>query len=282
MSGATLAGPIEDLAGRAETGTGKQRTHGAVAPTPDDVVRQSFDRQRELFARDDSPFAQRGPLAWVEPLEASMIVLDVACGAAHVAEGIAPHVRQVVGIDLTRTLLAVGRRRLAASGRSNVSLLEGSVVRMPFVDASFDLVVCRSALHHFDDVERAVAEMARVCRLGGRVVLSDIVAPSEEVRHSFDALHRRIDPSHRRALLAEEMADALATIVGPTAIPGRPEPYSLPIETMLTEVADRDHVLDALRADLHGGASSGFAPVAHDDTILVTFASAVVHATRSR
>ncbi|HEY3831253.1 MAG TPA: hypothetical protein VGO03_03095 [Acidimicrobiia bacterium] len=50
-----------------------------------DVVRHSFERQMPLFSGPDSPFAARpsSTLAWIEPLTPEMIVLDVACGAAH-------------------------------------------------------------------------------------------------------------------------------------------------------------------------------------------------------
>ena len=77
-----------------------------------DVVRNSFTQQVGLFTGENSPFARRfaSPLAWIEPLDAEMIVLDVACGAGHAAEQAAPHVRQVVGIDLTPALLTAFKK----------------------------------------------------------------------------------------------------------------------------------------------------------------------------
>src|SRR2546429_263848 len=175
----------------------------------DAVVRRSFEKQTALFAGDDPLFARRSSsaLAWLEPLDPEMIVLDVACGAAHAAEQVAPHVRQVVGLDLTRALLELGADRLRDAGITNVLLQEGSAAELPFLDASFDLVACRAALHHVPDPGVVVGEMARVCRPGGRVVAVDMVAPSAEVREAFDALHRRIDPSHAGVLLEGELAD---------------------------------------------------------------------------
>ncbi len=177
----------------------------------DHVVRRSFEKQAGLFVGDDSPFARRpaSALAWLEPLDPEMIVLDVACGAAHAAEQAAPHVRQVVGIDLTPSLLELGAERLRDAGITNVLLQEGNAAELPFVDDSFDLVVCRGALHHFMDPGGAVAEMARVCRPGGRVVAADMVAPDAEVRDAFDDLHRCLDPSHAGVLLEAELAELL-------------------------------------------------------------------------
>jgi ubiquinone/menaquinone biosynthesis C-methylase UbiE len=174
------------------------------------VVRQSFERQVPLFSGPNSPFASRsGALSWIDPLDEGMIVLDVACGASHAAEPIAPRVRQVVGIDLTRALLHLGAQRLHDHGIGNVLLQEANAECLPFTDESFDVVYCRSSLHHFADPQRAVAEMVRVCRRGGRIVLVDLIAPSGDVREPFDQVHRLIDPSHVRSFLEEELAELL-------------------------------------------------------------------------
>ena len=248
----------------------------------DHVVRRSFEKQAGLFVGDDSPFARRpaSALAWLEPLDPDMIVLDVACGAAHAAEQAAPHVRQVVGIDLTPSLLELGADRLHEAGINNVLLQLGNAAELPFVDDSFDLVVCRGALHHFLDPGGAVVEMARVCRPGGRVVVADMVAPNAEVRGAFDDLHRCLDPSHAGVLLEPELAELLRAKVGPLAYGETSEPFLIPIDAILTDAADRDAVAQALEAELAGGAATGFEPVLEDGQTLVSFTNTVVHATR--
>jgi len=250
-------------------------------PDHDDITRKSFEQQVGLFTGDDSPFARRpaSTLAWLEPLDAGMVVLDVACGAAHASEVAAPHVRQVVGVDLTSALLAIGADRLSAAGIDNVLLQEGHAAALPFVDASFDLVFCRTALHHFPDPERCIVEMARVCRPGGRVVLSDMIAPSADVRVAFDELHRQIDPSHVHALLEAEIADMLERTVGPLSY-GETGSMRLAIDVMLTEASERDAALATLERDLSGERPTGFDPVVTDDGIIVSFVGTVVHATR--
>jgi SAM-dependent methyltransferase len=247
-----------------------------------DVVRRSFTTQAAMFSGPDSVFAARAWSArsWLEPLDEAMIVLDVACGAAHACEPVAPHVRQVVGIDATPALLALGAERLRAAGIANVLLQEGDAAALPFVDRSFDLVMCRSAIHHFADPGPPVAEMARVCRPGGRVVISDLVALAPEVRDACDALHRRIDPSHVRVLLEEELADLVARSVGPLTYGQTTFTPPFPLRAMLTEQSDVDGVTAALRAELAGGPATGFAPSLDGDDLRVTFRSTVLHATR--
>jgi ubiquinone/menaquinone biosynthesis C-methylase UbiE len=247
----------------------------------DDVVRRSFEQQVGLFTGENALFARRAAsaLAWLEPLDPDMIVLDVACGAAHATEAAAPSVRQVVGIDLTGALLALGAERLRSAGITNVLLQEGSATALPFVDASFDLVVCRSSVHHFEEPERAIAEMARVCRAGGRVVISDMIAPAAEQRDAFDELHRCIDPSHVHALLEAELAEMLERGVGPLTY-GETTTIAFPVDAMLTDAADREAALAALRAELDGGRPTGFDPTCTDGRIAVSFTLTVAHATR--
>jgi SAM-dependent methyltransferase len=246
----------------------------------DDVVRRSFTRQVGLFSGPDSPFARRPATAnsWLEPLGPDLVVLDVACGAAHVAETVAPHVRQVVGVDLTRELLDLGARRLADAGIDNVLLQTGSALDLPFVDDSFDLVCSRSALHHLTDPARAVAEMGRVCRPGGRVVVSDMTPPEPAVRDAFDAVHRRVDPSHVGVRTEEELASLVATL-GPLSYGETTEPIRIPVEILFTELSDRAFVVDALDTELAGGPPTGFEPEAGDDGVTVAFRATVVHAT---
>jgi len=248
----------------------------------DAVVRKSFERQVGLFDGEDSLFARRSPseVAWLEPLGSHLIALDVACGAGHVAEQVAPHVRQVVGVDLTPALLALGAERLRGAGVSNVLLQEGNAASLPFVDASFDLVFCRSALHHFRRPAEPVAEMARVCRPGGRVVVSDMVAPDAQVRGRFDDLHRQIDPSHAGVLLDTEVADLLRSTVGSVADAQPSAPIVFPVEHWLTDPAVREPVMGALRDELAGGTATGFSPRVDDDRLLVSFSNVLVTATR--
>lgn len=251
-------------------------------PEHDELVRRSFERQLSLFSGLGSPFAHRptGSLSWIEPLQPDMVVLDVACGAAHAAEPVAEHVRQVVGVDLTPALLQVGALRLQGRGVANVLLQEANAELLPFVDESFDLVYCRSSLHHFADTHQAMAEMVRVCRVGGRIVLLDIVAPSSDLRDQFDHVHRLIDPSHVRSFLAGELAELLPGGVDALAYANL---FSLrfPLEVALTEQSEKAELFEILSAEMDGnGPATGFEPAPEENGIVVSFVTCVVHGVR--
>ncbi len=160
-------------------------------------------------------------------------------------------VRQVVGIDLTPALLHLGAQRLHAQGIGNILLQEANAETLPFTDESFDVVYCRSSLHHFADPHRAVAEMVRVCRSGGRIVLVDLIAPSGDVRERFDMVNQLIDPSHVRSFLERELAELLPGGMDELAYADTLT-FRLPIEVAFTEQSEQVEVLDVLRAEIRG------------------------------
>jgi SAM-dependent methyltransferase len=247
------------------------------------AVRQSFRDQTELFRGPDSVFAARasqGP-EWVGPLTGDELALDVACGAAHVPEELAPHVRTVVGVDLTPELLAIGAARLRDAGIDNVLLQEGDAEGLPFVDDSFDVVNCRSSLHHFAHPDRAMAEMRRVARPGGRIVITDLVVPAGVDRDRYDGVHRLLDPSHLRALTDDELLALCRAAGRPDDAAGASTRSNfagrLPLDLILTPVSDEAGVRAALRDEIDGGLATGFSPEAEGDNLTVVFATRTIH-----
>src|SRR5215207_3329521 len=104
---------------------------------------------------------------------------------------------------------------------------------------------------------------------------------SAESREHFDEVHRYLDPSHARTLLEAELADLLGSAVGPISYGETSDPLRIPVDHIMTDVADRGAVTSALQAELTGGDATGFDPVLDGDEILVSFTSTVVHATRT-
>ena len=107
--------------------------------------------------------------------------LDVAAGTGQPGLTIAQLAPQgrVVLSDLAPAMLAVARRIAVANGIDNVETRECSADRLPFPDATFDSATCRFGLMFVPDPSRAVAELARVVRPGGRVAVSVWAGPDD-------------------------------------------------------------------------------------------------------
>lgn len=109
------------------------------------------------------------------------VAMDVGVGTGDLAiallRGSAPDSR-AVGVDLSTAMFARAREKVARAGlTSRVALVQGSVLQLPSPDAAFDRVVSGFTLRNVADLSRAVAEMHRVLRPGGRAVLLELSRP---------------------------------------------------------------------------------------------------------
>ena len=136
--------------------------------------------------------------------------LDVACGPGLVVCAFAQIVRSATGIDLTPAMLERAQALAASKCLTNVSFKSGDVNALPFDSASFSIVTSRYAFHHLVEPVRALREMVRVCKPGGRIAVMDTIA-SEDPRKAemFNRMERLRDPSHAEALTLSAMLGCL-------------------------------------------------------------------------
>jgi SAM-dependent methyltransferase len=138
-------------------------------------------------------------------------VLDVACGPGVLTCALAERVRHATGIDVTPAMIDRAKRLQADKQLANVEWRVGEAAPLPWPDATFSLVVCRYAFHHFHDPERVLGEMRRVCRPGGRVCVIDVALHGGPPQvEAFNRMERLRDPSHVRAFPLEELCGLFA------------------------------------------------------------------------
>ena len=123
--------------------------------------------------------------------------LDAGTGTGALAFALAPLVAEVVGVDLVPELLDEARKR--AGEFPNVSFVEGDVTSLPSDLGEFDLSGSLRTLHHVRRPELAVSELARVTRVGGRILVVDQLAPIDPLLAlDLNRFERARDPSHER------------------------------------------------------------------------------------
>jgi len=158
-----------------------------------------FARTADLVAaRQDARAAELSEhvRAFVQPAGDER-VLDAGTGAGALALALAPFVAEVVGVDVEPELLVRARERAPA----NATFEEADATALPFPDGSFDLAGTLRTLHHVHRPELALAELARVTRLGGRVLVVDQLAPLDPLEAlAVDRFERARDPDHQRLL----------------------------------------------------------------------------------
>jgi ubiquinone/menaquinone biosynthesis C-methylase UbiE len=234
-------------------------------------------RFNRLFTSDSQWIFERLPLSSED------LLLDVAAGTGHAARSLARSVRSVLAVDATPAMLATGQDAAAAEGLENIIFQLGDASALPFLDGSFDVVVCRFALHHFETPAIQAGEIARCLKAGGRVVVADLISESDpEMASRQNRLERMRDPSHTRMLSASELT-ALLSATGLQDVEIEIRHTERPLEPWLTQTHTKTEVAASIRAELEaeltGGLLTGFRPRQEHGALLFTqsFASVLAH-----
>jgi ubiquinone/menaquinone biosynthesis C-methylase UbiE len=178
----------------------------------DAVTIEQFTKQAEPFAalhtlRTDAEIIRL--ICEAARVGAGAEVLDVACGPGLVALALAESAGHVTGLDLTPAMLEKARELQRRTGLANLSWDLGRADALPYPEGRFDAAVTRFSFHHLTEPAKALAEMVRAVRTGGRVVVCDVYMSTPEQAAEYDRLERLRDPSHVRALPLEELRTTL-------------------------------------------------------------------------
>jgi ubiquinone/menaquinone biosynthesis C-methylase UbiE len=171
---------------------------------------EQFSKQAIPFTKLAGHFDSMQLLVDMSKAGAEDNVLDVACGPGLVACEFARHCAHVTGVDITPKMIKQAKISQSEKRLGNMSWDIGEAYPLPYEDDTFSLVITRYSFHHFHDVRQALAEMMRVCKPGGRVLVADVgIAPDKS--EAYDKLEMIRDHSHVHALTTEEFEELFMT-----------------------------------------------------------------------
>lgn len=135
-------------------------------------------------------------------------ILDIACGTGVLEEIILkkhPY-QQLVGLDLAEGMLRAACKKFTPpeTNHPNVHFLCGNAAKLPFIDESFNIVICCNALHYFIDPPKVLVECHRVLNSNGRIIFLDWCR-NYFTCQLLEIFHRVLGPTYHRCYRFEEL-----------------------------------------------------------------------------
>lgn len=173
-------------------------------------------------------------------------VLDVGCGAGILLPVLAPLCPELVGLEVAGEFVEASRQIVRRRGLRNVQIVQASADRMPFPDASFDVLVAVDLLHHLFELPACLADMQRVLKPGGRLIVYEpnklnpmLALFSLLDRNEWGVLSLGTPAAYRRVLGPHFSVDAVSysgIIIGPDSR----------FNTAIADFLNRPHVFSLL------------------------------------
>ena len=170
---------------RADLGKDPQRVSGMF-----DQVARRYDLTNDVLSLGNDRLWRVATRRAVAP-QAGERILDLAAGTGASSAALAVSGAEIVAADFSPGMIAEGRRRYGADaaggGIPNLSFVEADATDLPFADDEFDAVTMSFGLRNVNEPKRAIAELLRVTRPGGRVVICEFSHPPSR---AFAGLYR--------------------------------------------------------------------------------------------
>ena len=196
----------------------------------------------EMRALELPAAAVEATLLSILPLDIGKL-LDIGTGTGRLLEVLAPRLRQGLGIDASKQMLALARARLSRPDLAHCAVRLADMYRLPLTDATFDVAILHMVLHYAETPETVLAEAARILAPGGTLLVIDLAAHtrtdlSQPLAHRWPGFSD--DTMHRLMVGAGLNPGTRLAIPGPLEL--RIWPASRPAEFVLNAIITHAHV----------------------------------------
>lgn len=141
-------------------------------------VKDFFDElapQWEEISKNYYDESIKNKLIELQILRKSMTVIDLGCGDGYLSRAVARFVKKVVAVDLSAEMLKELTKKAKSNGIRNIEIFQNDGQEVEINEATIDIVCANMYLHHIDEPERAIKEMYRILKPGGKVFLADFL-----------------------------------------------------------------------------------------------------------
>lgn len=157
-----------------------------------DRVSSKYDLTNDVLSGGLAPSWRVRTRKAIDP-KPGMRILDVACGTGTVTRILADHGAQVTGLDFSPGMIGEGIRR--HGDHPNITFQQGDATQLPFDDNTFDVTTVSFGIRNVQRPELALAEMLRVTKPGGRIVVCEFSTPTTAaLRFAYDTYMNTIMP----------------------------------------------------------------------------------------
>lgn len=236
-------------------------------------IKQSFSIQSENFENSNMSFSKKEYLNYIVNsigLCKEDNVLEVASGTCACGRAIALNVSSVTCVDATLDMLKIGKNEAEKDGITNMRFIEALAQNLPFENNTYDIVITRLSFHHFEEMEKPFAEMNRVLKKSGKLVIIDMEATQDELREIEDKIETMRDFSHIRNRSKAEFENLYNNNMF-ELVKCETTPIKVDLKSWLnltkTPVNVQEEITMLMEAELNGGKKTGFFPFKENDCI---------------
>lgn len=236
-------------------------------------IQKSFTAQADNFESKNMNFSKQEYLDYtIKSIGACKTdhVLEVAAGTCVCGRSIANKVTSVTCLDATPAMLEIGKKVAKKNHMTNISFVEGLAEDLPFDDNSFDIVMTRLTFHHFAEMRKPFAEMNRVLKTDGKLVIIDMEATEESLREIEDGIETLRDFSHVKNRSKEEFL-SLYNEYGYEIVMSESTPIPVELSAWMqltnTSLEDSCTIIGKMEKEIEGNGQTGFFPYKKDEKI---------------